>query len=31
MSALAVGYIFQALLKPDGALNGILGAITGAE
>ncbi|WP_305785415.1 carbohydrate ABC transporter permease [Symbioplanes lichenis] len=24
MSALAVGYIFQALLKPDGALNGLL-------
>ena len=31
MSALAVGYIFQALLKPDGALNGILGALTGAD
>jgi raffinose/stachyose/melibiose transport system permease protein len=31
MSALAVGYIFQALLKPDGALNGILTALTGAE
>jgi multiple sugar transport system permease protein/raffinose/stachyose/melibiose transport system permease protein len=29
MSALAVGYIFQALLKPEGALNGILSAITG--
>lgn len=29
MSALAVGYIFQALLKPDGALNGVLSAITG--
>ena len=29
MSALAVGYIFQALLKPDGALNGILGSLTG--
>jgi raffinose/stachyose/melibiose transport system permease protein len=25
MSALAVGYIFQALLKPDGALNHLLG------
>jgi multiple sugar transport system permease protein/raffinose/stachyose/melibiose transport system permease protein len=25
MSALAVGYIFQALLRPDGALNDILG------
>jgi multiple sugar transport system permease protein/raffinose/stachyose/melibiose transport system permease protein len=31
MSALAVGYIFQALLKPDGALNGILGALTGSD
>jgi raffinose/stachyose/melibiose transport system permease protein len=31
MSALAVGYIFQALLKPDGALNAILGALTGAN
>lgn len=31
MSALAVGYIFQALLKPEGALNGILSAITGTE
>lgn len=29
MSALAVGYIFQALLKPEGALNQILGWITG--
>ncbi|GMA28399.1 carbohydrate ABC transporter permease [Arenivirga flava] len=28
MSALAAGYIFQALLKPDGALNGILGLLT---
>lgn len=27
MSALAVGYIFQALLKPDGSLNGVLGAL----
>ncbi|NUQ90302.1 MAG: sugar ABC transporter permease [Glycomyces artemisiae] len=31
MSALAVGYIFQALLKPDGALNGILGWLTGTD
>lgn len=31
MSALAVGYIFQALLKPEGALNGILGFISGSE
>jgi len=31
MSALAVGYIFQALLKPEGGLNQILGAITGQE
>ncbi|WP_204745608.1 carbohydrate ABC transporter permease [Glycomyces paridis] len=31
MSALAVGYIFQALLKPDGALNAILGWVSGAE
>ena len=29
MSALAVGYIFQAMLKPDGALNDILSAVTG--
>jgi len=29
ISALAVGYIFQALLQPDGALNAILGAIIG--
>lgn len=29
MSALAVGYIFQALLKPAGALNQILGLLTG--
>jgi len=28
MSALAVGYIFQALLKPDGALNGVLSFLT---
>jgi multiple sugar transport system permease protein/raffinose/stachyose/melibiose transport system permease protein len=27
MSALAVGYIFQALLRPDGALNDILGLL----
>lgn len=31
MSALAVGYIFQALLKPSGALNGILSFITGSD
>ncbi|WP_030159555.1 carbohydrate ABC transporter permease [Glycomyces sp. NRRL B-16210] len=31
MSALAVGYIFQALLKPDGALNGIIGLLTGSD
>lgn len=29
MSALAVGYIFQALLKPEGSLNGLLGAVLG--
>ncbi len=29
MSALAVGYIFQALLKPAGGLNEILGFLTG--
>jgi raffinose/stachyose/melibiose transport system permease protein len=29
MSALAVGYIFQALLKPAGALNEILGVLVG--
>jgi multiple sugar transport system permease protein/raffinose/stachyose/melibiose transport system permease protein len=29
MSALAVGYIFQALLKPDGGVNQIIGAVTG--
>ncbi|NEN05324.1 sugar ABC transporter permease [Diaminobutyricibacter tongyongensis] len=29
MSALAVGYIFQALLKPDGGLNQILSVVTG--
>lgn len=31
MSALAVGYIFQALLKPAGALNGILSFVSGTE
>jgi len=31
MSALAVGYVFQALLKPDGALNSILGFLFGRE
>lgn len=31
MSALAVGYVFQAILKPDGALNTILSAVTGTE
>jgi raffinose/stachyose/melibiose transport system permease protein len=31
MSALAVGYVFQALLKPDGAVNGVLGAVLGQE
>jgi raffinose/stachyose/melibiose transport system permease protein len=31
MSALAVGYIFQALLKPDGALNGVVGAVLGTD
>jgi raffinose/stachyose/melibiose transport system permease protein len=30
MSALAVGYIFQALLKPDGALNAAIGALLGS-
>jgi raffinose/stachyose/melibiose transport system permease protein len=29
MSALAVGYIFQALLKPEGSLNQLVGAVTG--
>ncbi|MEW9552216.1 carbohydrate ABC transporter permease [Nonomuraea sp. NPDC050783] len=29
MSALAVGYLFQALLKPDGSLNDLLSALTG--
>jgi raffinose/stachyose/melibiose transport system permease protein len=31
MSALAVGYIFQALLKPDGAVNDVLGMLVGAD
>jgi raffinose/stachyose/melibiose transport system permease protein len=31
MSALAVGYIFQALLKPDGGLNQLLGDVTGTH
>ena len=31
MSALAVGYVFQAILKPDGALNAILSWVTGTE
>lgn len=29
MSALAVGYIFQALLRPDGALNALIGDVIG--
>lgn len=29
MSALAVGYIFQAMLQPDGAVNGILSTLSG--
>ncbi|MGI4896380.1 MAG: carbohydrate ABC transporter permease [Janthinobacterium lividum] len=29
MSALAVGYVFQALLKPDGALNQLIATIVG--
>lgn len=29
MSALAVGYIFQALLKPEGVVNGIIGVVLG--
>ncbi len=29
MSALAAGYVFQAILKPDGAANAILGAVVG--
>jgi raffinose/stachyose/melibiose transport system permease protein len=31
MSALAVGYIFQALLRPEGALNDILGFLLARE
>lgn len=31
MSALAVGYIFQALLKPTGAVNALLSSLTGQE
>jgi multiple sugar transport system permease protein/raffinose/stachyose/melibiose transport system permease protein len=31
MSALAVGYVFQALLKPDGSLNDVLSALTGQQ
>jgi raffinose/stachyose/melibiose transport system permease protein len=31
MSALAVGYIFQALLRPDGALNQMLGLVSGQQ
>lgn len=31
MSALAAGYIFQALLRPDGALNAFLSLFTGGE
>jgi len=31
MSALAVGYIFQALLKPDGGLNQMIGSLTGTD
>ncbi|GAA1723276.1 sugar ABC transporter permease [Nonomuraea bangladeshensis] len=31
MSALAVGYLFQALLKPDGSLNDLLSAVTGQQ
>lgn len=31
MSALAVGYIFQALLKPDGAVNRVLGMLAGTD
>jgi multiple sugar transport system permease protein/raffinose/stachyose/melibiose transport system permease protein len=29
MSALATGYVWQAMLKPDGAVNGLLGALLG--
>ena len=31
MSALAVGYVFQALLKPNGAVNSFLSIITGQD
>ncbi|MFI2754456.1 carbohydrate ABC transporter permease [Cellulomonas sp. P22] len=31
MSALAVGYVFQALLKTDGPLNQVLGFFTGSD
>ncbi|MEG3615413.1 MULTISPECIES: carbohydrate ABC transporter permease [Isoptericola] len=31
MSALAVGYVFQALLKPDGAVNQVLSAVLGQQ
>jgi ABC-type sugar transport system permease subunit len=31
LSPLAVGYVFQALLRPDGALNGVLSAVTGSD
>lgn len=31
MSALAVGYVFQAMLKPDGAVNDVLGWLLGRE
>jgi ABC-type sugar transport system permease subunit len=31
LSPLAVGYVFQALLRPDGALNGVLSALTGSD
>jgi len=29
MSALAVGYVFQAMLKPEGAVNGVIGSLIG--
>lgn len=31
MSALAAGYVFQAMLKPDGAINQILSGVFGTE
>ncbi len=31
MSALAVGYVFQAMLKPDGAVNSMLSAVLGTQ